>query len=146
MANLEKLVEVRNAINNFKENFDYALVKVRKDNTVYTERFDSLIKHDCNTCGCIAGFTLAISKLKDCTDVNVASNILDLHPREKSFLFIADDVRENCFTDKILYLKNYDYPDSKKFHYSRCSSEDGVIEALKRLDFMIEHYSQKVSA
>jgi len=144
MANLEKLVEVRNAINNFKENFNYRIVKSVKEYADNAENLESLIKHGCNTCGCIVGFTLAVNGHDNySTSIPIARKLLDLHFSEKSFLFFADDVRVG--TKNVLpYLRNYDYP--KEFYYSRCSSEDGVIEALKRLDFMIEHYSQKVPA
>ena len=141
MANLEKLKEVRNAINNFKENFDYRAVKAVKEYVDYSKKLDSLVKHDCNTCGCIAGFTLALSEHSDSTSITIASRVLALHNSEKSFLFFADDVRVG--TKNVLpYLRNYDYP--KDFYYSKCSNEEGVVEALRRLDFMIEHYSKEV--
>ena len=141
MANLAKLKEVRSAILEYPENFNYKCVSGLKDDDSSYGRMGELLQHDCNTCGCVAGFTCSLAGIEPALQfTSNAEKILGLHSQESNFLFFAYDEVE---LDRSHYLTAYNYPTNFDFH--KKTNEEGVIEALRRLDFMIEHHSKEQS-
>lgn len=60
MANKERLLQVRDAILAHKDRFKYAwIVGDRTDQG--RDALPSELLHNCNTCGCVAGWTLAVA-------------------------------------------------------------------------------------
>ena len=143
MVNILELEKVRARIIEYPENFDYEHIICRKDKTTDDPRTDSvrskeLLQHNCNTCGCIAGFTLcSIPPSERWYDPLIqASDILGITYAERRFLFFA---RKPYLDDpESTYFQEYDYP--VNFLIEDCSQEEGRIEALKRIDFILEHY------
>jgi hypothetical protein len=172
MANIAKLKELRNALVNFEENFDYEYVFCKthrnSNKTAVTEITNSLlgevlqhntVPHDCGTVACLAGFTVALHKeafIEHCTNrgdhhplnaMGFAARILGLGRDEENFLFTPASKRYEIASyydhnaDRLPY-PDYPYDDSFK-HFSHCTKEQGYNEALRRLDYIIEYYSNK---
>ena len=117
------------------------------------------VPHDCGTVACLAGFTVALHKeafIEHCTNrgdhhplnaMGFAARILGLGRDEENFLFTPASKRYEIASyydhnaDRLPY-PDYPYDDSFK-HFSHCTKEQGYNEALRRLDYIIEYYSNK---
>jgi len=138
MANLTRLKAVRSAILEYPENFNYKCISGLKNDDKSYGRIDQLFEHNCNTCGCVAGFTCSLAGINPPEQfTSTARDILELDCNESDFLFFASELKGSK------YLNAYNYPPN--FNYHHVSNEEGVIEALRRLDFIIEHYSKEQS-
>jgi hypothetical protein len=169
MANLENLKKVREAIVEFRANFHYkhifsqawhdAIVNKWKYNSVDAVQFGKaceILQHheteECGTLACIAGFCYAIRpELVHKEDPYIeAISWLGLTAEESHWLLEPKAGLSTCFYrwDRRLsdmvpvehspYLLKYPY-DAAFPGYSACEKEQGYNEALRRLDFMIEH-------
>lgn len=159
----QKLIEVRDAILNDPAHFDYRYIfskQIELDEVLHIqnpnlERETSQLKdpeHNCGTCGCVAGYTLAVHleevkkhldnkyfpNIHSRTDLYVAAySVLGLTFFEAEFLFSP---RSNIFTR----LKGYDdylneYPGDKSFHFTDSYSfQKQFDEAINRLNFLID--------
>lgn len=96
------------------------------------------VRDNCNTCGCIAGFTICSIPLSErwLDYISQATNILGVTYSERMFLFFAK--KPYLDDPESMYLQEYDYPIN--FLIEDCSREEGRIEALKRIDFILDHY------
>ena len=172
MANVAKLKELRNALANFEENFDYAhviaeqplgeeLIPIRETtNSLLCKVFQhNNVENDCGTVACLAGFAVALHKeqfLEDCAKredyhpinaLEFAKSVLELTSFETDFLFTPASRSYEIYNyygrnDKNLPFP--DYPYDYSFHYfTSCTKEQGYNEALRRLDYIIEYYSNK---
>lgn len=137
MANLTKLKEVRVAILEYPENFKYNTGLSLKDDSSAYGLTEELFKHNSNTCGCVAGFTCSIAEIEpQCHYIAIAKAILELDVNESGFLFFGNDISSIGES----YLSNYSHPEEFDFYVR--STAEGLIEALRRLDFMVNHYSK----
>ena len=141
MANILELEKVRDLINEYPENFDYEFTIRRRRNTPiygYSPEYEDILKHGCNTCGCVIGYTLCSIPDNEIWDdvIQHASNILDLTYSERRFLFLG--AKTYTGDGDARYLQLYEFPDD--FSIDKCSPEEGRVEALKRLNFMIYYY------
>ena len=143
MVNISKLEEVRARIVEYSENFNYEFIVARRDQTTYDPRSDhkrleDLLKHGCNTCGCVAGFTVCdlppSDEWKDA--LQQATILLKLTWDERKFLFQGRQPK--ALKEEVKYLADYDYPEN--FSIEDCTQKEGMIEALKRIDFILDHY------
>lgn len=91
MANVEKLMQLRDLIIEFKENFDYSGVFGNKNGKSSKLPLNSLLQHNCQTCGCILGFWGAVNDLKEDSPyiIDHAQVDLGLTDRERRFLFFG---------------------------------------------------------
>lgn len=96
MANLERLRLVRDTILAHKERFDYRnwcyLTQVDESAPASTIEIAQTMQHNCNTCGCVAGWTVACipEKVQRHRDIEfIAQQWLDLDHDEVQFLFMA---------------------------------------------------------
>ena len=142
MASILELEKVRNRILEYPENFDYEHIMCRRKGLLYAldvAKFENMLKHNSNTCGCVSGFTVCDLPKEDrwTNTIDQAREILDLTYSEKQFLFCGREpfIAEQ---DPDRYLVNYDYPAG--FCIEACSQEEGRTEALKRIDFILDHY------
>jgi hypothetical protein len=171
MANVDRLKQVRMAIVNFEENFHYkyifSITKKYNDNSIETyptENIDvnAVLKHhrntntECGTNACIVGFTLAIqtsevvqSISNNLHEFQFATQWLDLTKDESHWLFQPEgDEYSNSIqkwnnrtsTKYKGHLALYPY-DNSFTSYLSCTREQGYFEALRRIDYLIEHYS-----
>lgn len=148
MANVNRLKQVRMAIVNFEENFNYKQYYANKENTTVAIRRDRIVTlelftHNCGTCACVAGFATALStEIEKSYDTwTEAKKWLELDEIESSWLFTpfhSPSIDES----KHYSLCHYDYQDESEFPgYRTCTQEQGYAEALRRLDHLIEYYS-----
>lgn len=161
MANVERLKQVKMAIENFEENFSYRTTYCYKPNThltkptgyhtimknykpghpYYVEPYSDLLTHDCLSCGCVIGYVSSVSKKPvNRDDWDYAVRWLELEDIEAEWLFQPSeyDLENSYYQD--WYLKDFDYDETFE-GWSHCTHSDGVAEALRRLQFMIDHYS-----
>ncbi len=126
------------------------LVKVFQHNNV---------EHNCGTVACLAGFAAALHKkqfLEFCAErkdyhqlngLHFASGLLELTYDEVDFLFAPASKRyelSNYYAHDDDKLPFPDYPYDDSFHhFSHCTKTQGYNEALRRLDYIIEYYSNK---
>jgi hypothetical protein len=110
----------------------------------------------CGTNACIVGFTLAIQtpeviqSIRDNLDeFEFATEWLELTREESTWLFEPEGItykewdEEECrfISEKYVdYLAKYKY-DESFIDYRVCTKEQGYNEALRRIDYLIEHYS-----
>lgn len=167
MANVDKLKELINAINNFEENFDYKYILRTKPtgfnykqvlstselSNLHKLQYSELTRHNCNTCGCILGFTLALNyperSYKSVNGWYAASTVLEITGTESEWLFQPSiNMDEDWLNEQEPYEDDYlahkyllDYKPTEGFIcWGSCSHEEGVAEALSRINFMIKHY------
>ena len=176
MANVDRLKQVRMAIVNFEENFNYKYLfsvtrKYRNGIETYPNEsmdVDAVLKHHrdtdmvCGTNACIVGFTLAIqtpevveSISNNSDEFEFATQWLDLTKEESHWLFEpeGDEYTDyscfnSCIPPKAIptatkyknHLALYPY-DNSFTSYLNCTREQGYNEALRRIDYLIEHYS-----
>lgn len=166
MANVDKLKELINAINNFEENFDYKYILRTKPtgfnykqvlstselSNLHKLQYSELTRHNCNTCGCILGFTLALNYPERSYNQNgwyAGSTVLEITGTESEWLFQpSSNMDEDWLNEQEPYEDDYlahkyllDYKPTEGFIcWASCSHEEGVAEALSRINFMIKHY------
>jgi hypothetical protein len=174
MANVAKLKELRNALVNFEENFDYTYILATEsleddhevnpicfvEERVLVKVFQhNNVEHNCGTVACLAGFTVALHKeafIEHCTErrnhhplnaMGFSESVLELSSDEGNFLFTPASKRyeiANYYDHNPDRLPFPDYPyDDNFYHFSGCTKEQGYNEALRRLDYIIEYYSNK---
>jgi hypothetical protein len=173
MANVDRLKQVRMAIVNFEENFNYkyifSITKRYGDSTIETYPngaidVNTVLNHHrdtdmvCGTNACIVGFTLAIqtpevvqSIYNNSDEFEFATQWLDLTKEESHWLFepegdeytdqtISQGWHNMTYTKYKGHLALYSY-DNSFTSYLSCTREQGYNEALRRIDYLIEHYS-----
>lgn len=151
MANVDRLKQVRMAIINFEENFNYKYYYSRKglESSLVPRNVnkEELFTHTCGTCACVAGFALALynpepGELGSQNDTwDIAQEYLALSYPESEWLFTPYNgaVRPHTLLPS---LSGYKYQDESEFPgYNSCTQEQGYAEALRRLDHLIEYYS-----
>jgi hypothetical protein len=152
MANVERLKQVRMAIVNFEENFNYSnYFTDRETGEAKCQRFvpvsaPEVLNHNCGTCACVAGFAVALSTTskptRDCWDN--AAEWLGLTWKESEWLFTPYTYDEDKY-DLLKSTKEFEYdPDFPG--YGCCTQEQGVVEALRRIDHLIEYYSSNANS
>jgi hypothetical protein len=163
MANLENLKKVREVIVKFKNKFNYLYYytdSLRLSPTgeasfisdASIKEIESVISgtDECGTCACVAGFCVSLSNVEKPFNATVvtcwdaAKKWLGLLHGEDSWLFEPEALK----LGKKRYLSNNNH--LSKFKYDPvfpgsqyCTQEQGYNEALRRLDFLIEHYSKE---
>lgn len=149
MVNILKLEEVRARIVEYSENFNYEFILARKDTTRYDprpdhERLKDMLKHECGTCGCVAGFTICDLDAKELRydRIGQAKEILGLNYDEYRFLFFAANPYKG--DDDAKYIEYYDH--LANFNIGTCTQDEGRVEALKRIDFILDHYRSIANA
>jgi hypothetical protein len=160
MANLENLKKVREAIVKFKNKFNYIYCYTDSVNRSPFEFFldvddpeiiESVLSdtNDCGTCACVAGFCVSLSYAEKPFDVaetgfsEAARDWLGISNRESIWLFEPrdfNDEKERWYSSGG-YLPQFEY-DLAFPGFETCTQEQGYNEALRRLDFLIEHYSK----
>jgi hypothetical protein len=151
MANVERLKQVRMAIVNFEENFNYANYFTDRETGESKSALHGLafapasapevLTHNCGTCACVAGFAVVLSTTseptRDCWDN--ATRWLGLTWKESEWLFTPhydDKDRSHLIESTIQFEYDPDFPG-----YTSCTQEQGYNEALRRIDHLIEYYS-----
>jgi hypothetical protein len=173
MANVENLKKVRETIVEFRENFYYKHIfshawrdgttnKMRYNavDAVAFQRAGEILQHqeteECGTLACIAGFCYAIQPKLGYKDdaVTEAVSWLDLTVEEANWLLQPEGGTSRCFyswdaaigklvtVEHSSYLLKYPY-DATFPGFIMCDKEQGYNEALRRLDFLIKHYSKE---
>lgn len=144
--NIEFAKELRKVLADNSDKFNYIYFAVKDKNvTVDTvsqkddfEVYD-ILDHTCETCGCVAGFVCAMDNYVEAGSKywQHACNKLgfNFYGDIQYFLF-APCPNQFFFTDHFLS----EYPNNN-FDYSQCNQEEGLKEAIARLDFLIDHYS-----
>lgn len=124
MADVAKLKEVLNAIQNFKENFNYSVTFDLKDELIEVignkwgpRTCNKLTKHGCNSSGCVIGFTASlfipcdepenIGIPKEYNYWEYACKTLDLVDEEALFLFQPFWDKAEYENDKEKYTEEY---------------------------------------
>jgi hypothetical protein len=153
---------------NFHYKYIFSITKKYSDDTIETYpneniEVNDVIKHhrntdmECGTNACIVGFTLAIQtpevvqSISDNSDeFEFATQWLDLTKEESHWLFEPEgneytDYRfgDTCTPETTIHkdhLALYKY-DESFVSYRTCTREQGYNEALRRIDYLIEHYS-----
>lgn len=145
MANVNRLKQVRMAIVNFEENFHYQNFFTDKETVLAIDQCDAdnIFTHDCGTCACVAGFVVALhpneSPLLRWRGISyMARYLLDLTFEESEWLFCP--MRHPDYELDIESVKGFEY-DPDFLGYEFCTQKEGYIEALRRLDHLIEYYS-----
>jgi hypothetical protein len=163
MANLENLKKVRETIVKFKNKFNYlhyytdAFARSSSGEAALLDSesprvIESVLSsaNDCGTCACVAGFCVSLSYAEKSFNTEVAStwwvaeNWLGLVNLESHWLFEPGsfkDEKERWYSGSG-YLHQFEY-DHTFPGYDKCTQEQGYNEALRRLDFLIEHYSKE---
>jgi enolase len=175
MANVERLKQIRNTILNFEENFDYSTMLSFKDDVVNEEctwHYDypedreasTLLKHNCNTCGCVAGFVIALEydnyDKRDIDRYDYATEWLGLTQLEAEWLFQAETFDNyKDLVDRYEKYYDHDWTDEDKYDalasvatyvplpdfiaWDVCSHDEGLEEAIRRIDHLIAYYEIK---
>jgi hypothetical protein len=153
---------------NFHYKYVFSITKKYSDDTIETYPnesidVDAVLNHHrdtdmvCGTNACIVGFTLAIqtpevvqSIYDNSDEFQFATEWLDLTKEESHWLFepegdeYADYRFDDSWTPKTTkhkdHLALYPY-DNSFISYLSCTREQGYNEALRRIDYLIEHYS-----
>jgi hypothetical protein len=153
MANVERLKQVRMAIINFEENFNYANYftdretgEAKYQGYILPASAPEVLTHNCGTCACVAGFAVALSTTskptRDCWDN--AAEWLGLTWKESEWLFTpygGDEDSNRLIESTIQFEYDEDFPG-----YSCCTQEQGYNEALRRIDHLIEYYSSNANS
>lgn len=167
MANLENLKKVREAIQTHRQNFHYEYVfstKLSRNEGnffIFSEVLNPAVgilaaseEHSCGTCACIVGFCASLfdaeNKLNPFCRYSNAVSWLGLSPSESDWLFVPQHDDDEEYTlernesegSSIEHLTRFEY-DPAFPGYANCTQEQGYNEALRRLDFLIEHYSKE---
>ena len=150
MANVNRLKQVRMAIVNFEENFNYRNYFANKGSItrnipVKDVNTPELFTHTCGTSACVAGFAVALynpepEEIKEHDDPwDIAEKWLGLTFTESEWLFTP---YHNWNPSHVDSLRDYKDVDESEFPgYISCTQEQGYAEALRRLDHLIEYYS-----
>lgn len=153
MANVERLKQVRMAIVNFEENFNYenyftdkSTGEAKYQGFILPTSAPEVLTHNCGTCACVAGFAVALSTTnkatRDCWDN--AQKWLGLTWKESEWLFTPHYDDEDC-SHLIESIIQFEYdPDFPG--YANCTQEQGYNEALRRIDHLIEYYSSNANS
>lgn len=153
MANVERLKQVRMAIVNFEENFNYANYftdretgEAKYQGFILPASAPEVLNHNCGTCACVAGFAVALSTTnkatRDCWDN--AAEWLGLTWKESEWLFTpygGDEDSNRLIESTIQFEYDEDFPG-----YSCCTQEQGYNEALRRIDHLIEYFSSNANS
>ena len=154
MANVDRLKQVRMAIVNFEENFSYENFFTDRETGEpiwgpYNANITDIFTHNCDTCACIAGFTIALNcglkndTTKDESAFDKAQSLLGLSYSEADWLFIPERYNPSdsfCPFDEPISAEGFKY-DLDFPGFAKCTQEQGYAEALRRLDHLIEYYS-----
>lgn len=154
---------------NFHYKYIFSITKTYDDSTIETypnENIDvnTVLNHHrdtdmvCGTNACIVGFTLAIqtpevveSISNNSDEFEFATQWFDLTKEESHWLFepTGDEYTDCSLCDRWSsptvtkykgHLALYPY-DNSFTSYLSCTREQGYNEALRRIDYLIEHYS-----
>jgi hypothetical protein len=167
MANLENLKKVRETIRTHRQNFHYKSVfsEKRTEDESGSFIFDVvcsasintlkvLEENSCGTCACIVGFCVALASAETSSNKpengawneawTDAEDWLDLIGPEARWLFapLKTHIEQDERRFKPTHLDGFEL-DPAFPGYVKCTQEQGYTEALRRLDFLIEHYSKE---
>jgi hypothetical protein len=117
------LIKLRDTIIAHKENFNWTTF-IRNNNNNWNPRYSELLE-SCGTVGCIQGFSWAIFG-------EPLSTSLDTSYEQRMALTYASEYQDPI-TEKLIF---------KGFNWQEKTQEEQYEEAIRRLNYFIEHESE----
>lgn len=125
--NLENAKTLLNHLKNLPdERFTYGYSMIKLDDNLPV--FAKDLAHDCNTCGCVAGWTMALFNIESTSKIWIsieekAGKILGIDEIEAGFLFNGDSM---CGFECYSIFEN--------------KHEEDKQEAIRRLEYLVDYY------